>query len=199
VRAAIAALLAEVEALRQEVDQARTRLSDLDRLADQNPLTSIANRRAFVGELSRFIAAAERYGTPSSVIYFDLNGLKAINDTHGHAAGDEALVRVATILRENVRESDVVGRLGGDEFGVILCQSDQPAGIEKARALDARVKAQPIEIDGQRIAIEAAFGVYTIGPGVSAKDALAAADRAMYDRKHGEKRPAGPGDKQLTR
>ena len=118
-------MLAENETLRRELDEARTKITQLERLADEDSLAPIANRRAFVRELSRMIAFSKRYGSPSSVVYFDVDGLKQINDTHGHPAGDAALRHVAEILCNNVRSSDVVGRLGGDEFGVILAQTNQ--------------------------------------------------------------------------
>ena len=131
VRAAIVTLMAEVESLRHEVEHTRERLAHLERLADQDPLAPIANRRAFVRELSRALSITERYGTPSSLVYFDVNGLKEINDTYGHTAGDEGLLRVASILREHVRDVDVVGRLGGDEFGVIMVQTELEPAFDK--------------------------------------------------------------------
>src|SRR5690242_21775827 len=87
VRQALMGLLGEVDRLRRELDDSRNRIAFLERLADEDSLMPIANRRAFVRELSRMMAFAQRYGTPASVIYFDLDGLKAVNDEHGHAAG----------------------------------------------------------------------------------------------------------------
>ena len=81
----------------------------------------LLNRRAFVRELTRYISFAGRYNTPASLIYFDLNHLKKTNDTLGHAAGDAVLAHFTEVLTAHVRDSDSVGRLGGDEFGVLLC------------------------------------------------------------------------------
>src|SRR5581483_1972703 len=103
-----------------ELVQANARIVELERLADEDALMPVANRRAFVRELSRMIAFTQRYGLPSSVVYFDINGMKQINDSHGHTAGDAALQHIAKILVDNIRSSDLVGRLGGDEFAVIL-------------------------------------------------------------------------------
>ncbi len=111
-RGTLRRVLAENEAMRHELENSRTRITQLERLADEDALTPIANRRAFVRELSRMIAFTRRYGPPSSVVYFDVDGLKQINDTHGHPAGDAALRHIAEILCNNVRSSDVVGRLG---------------------------------------------------------------------------------------
>src|SRR3984957_11538761 len=135
VRAALARMHQETEAMHRELAEARARIAQLERLADEDSLAPIANRRAFVRELSRMIAFTRRYGPPSSVIYFDVNGMKQINDTHGHPAGDAALRHVAEVLCKNVRESDIVGRLGGDEFGVILAQTNQEQANAKAVSL----------------------------------------------------------------
>ncbi|MSO65780.1 MAG: GGDEF domain-containing protein [Alphaproteobacteria bacterium] len=137
VRDAFMSLMREVEEMRRELQAARERLATLERLADRDPLVPIANRRAFVRELSCQMAHAERYGHTPSVVYIDLNDFKEINDTFGHAAGDEALRHVASILLQNVRVSDIVGRLGGDEFGIIL---DQTGARESRGALRAHLQ-----------------------------------------------------------
>lgn len=188
VREAIERLIAEVEHMRRELDQQRKRIAFLERLADQDPLAPIANRRAFVRELSRMLSYAERYGATASVIYFDLDGLKEINDSHGHAAGDAALIKVVRIMSEHVRESDLVGRLGGDEFGIILAQADQAHATEKARSLCAVIGSDPLLFEGSRIALSLAFGVYVIKGGEEPGAALAEADKEMYARKHASRR-----------
>ena len=175
VREALMALMAEVESMRRE------------RLADRDPLIPVANRRAFVRELTRTMAYSERYGHASSVVYIDLNDFKDINDTYGHTAGDEALKHVADILLKNVRESDVVGRLGGDEFGVILEKSDADAAREKAEALREAILASPMQWQDAQITVNVAFGVYTFSGPEDAGHALAAADRDMYAHKRSTK------------
>jgi diguanylate cyclase (GGDEF)-like protein len=192
VRDAIMTLMAEVDRMRGEVEEQHARIAYLERLADQDSLTPVVNRRAFVRELSRFVSYGERYGTPSSVIYFDLNGLKGINDSHGHAAGDAALQRVAQILTENVRDSDIVGRLGGDEFGVLLAHADEAAATEKALQLVDSIENTSIDWDGTSIPLKVAFGAYTFKGGVNASEALAEADKKMYAQKHAGKVPV-PG------
>jgi len=187
VRAAIMHLMEEVETLRRELEQSRQRITYLEQLADQDALAPVANRRAFVRELSRIMAFAERYDSESSLIYFDVNGLKPINDTYGHPAGDATLMRIADVLVENVRESDVVGRLGGDEFAVILSQADGPTASEKAVALVGTIEASPLDWNGKEIPIHVSYGVYTFKGGDTAGDALAAADKAMYKHKMAHK------------
>lgn len=187
VRSAIMQLMEEVGSLRRELEQSRERITYVEQLADQDALAPVANRRAFVRELSRIMAFAERYDTESSLVYFDVNGLKPINDTYGHPAGDATLMRIADVLVENVRESDVVGRLGGDEFAVILSQADAPTADEKATSLVETIEARPLDWDGNEISINVSFGIYTFKGGDTAGDALAAADKAMYAHKMAHK------------
>ena len=103
----------------------------------------LLNRRAFVRELTRYIAFTGRYNTPASLIYFDLNHFKPINDTYGHAAGDAVLSHFADVLLAHVRDSDCVGRLGGDEFGVLLTHANQEQALKKADVLAAALEASP--------------------------------------------------------
>jgi len=154
VRDALMTLMAEVEQMRRELSAARERLATLERLADRDPLIPVANRRAFVRELTRSMSHNERYGSTSSVIYVDLNDFKKINDTYGHAAGDEALRHVAMLLERNVRESDTVGRLGGDEFGIILDETDGVTAREKAETLAATITDTPLDFNGRQTPCE---------------------------------------------
>ena len=187
VRQAIMALMAEVDRLRQEVERGLARISHLERLADEDALAPIANRRAFVRELARYIAFADRYGTPSSLIYFDVNGLKVINDVNGHGAGDAALVQIANTLVANVRKSDVVARMGGDEFAVLLSHADEKIAADKARDIAAKIEASPLDWNGTQIPLRVAFGVHTFCGGEDIEAALHAADKAMYERKNASK------------
>lgn len=187
VRASIMVLLQEVDRLRREVEESKSRISYLEQLADQDSLVPVSNRRAFVRELSRQMSFSERYGTASTVVYFDINGLKGINDSHGHAAGDAAIRHVAEALVRNVRESDIVGRLGGDEFGVILTNADRVVASEKAALLAADIEAKPMEWEGKRLKLDVAHGAYTFKGGDDVTKALDEADRDMYTRKQGTK------------
>ncbi|MFQ5984392.1 MAG: GGDEF domain-containing protein [Alphaproteobacteria bacterium] len=183
VREATLQLMAEVDKLRRELKVSRERMSQLEKLADQDPLVPVANRRAFVRELARVMSYSQRYGTRSSVLYIDLDGLKAINDTYGHAAGDAALLHVAKLLMENVRGSDVVGRLGGDEFGVILAQADQPTANEKAAALASAIETRPLTWNGKVVVLCIAYGAYSFKPDEDPVTAIGHADKAMYASK----------------
>jgi diguanylate cyclase (GGDEF)-like protein len=185
VRQALQQLMAEVYALREELEEARQRVGYLEQLADQDTLAPVLNRRAFIRELGRMAAFEERYGAAGAVLYFDVNDLKVINDTHGHAAGDAVLKRVCEILLRDTRASDVVGRLGGDEFGVILAQSGlEPAAAKAARLAEA-IAAEEVVWEGRPLRVSVAFGAHTLSSGQRADDALNAADRAMYANKRG--------------
>ena len=117
--------------------------------------------------------------------------MKQLNDSKGHAAGDAAILRVAKILAANVRESDIVGRLGGDEFGIMLSHAGEDAARGKAEFLAKTIAEDPLEWDGGLIDLEVVFGVHTIRGGGDAGTALEAADKAMYAHKTGtRKEPA---------
>jgi len=197
VREAIQMLMAEVQRLRREVEAGRARIGYLEKLADEDSLTPLINRRAFVRELSRMLAYAERYGAPGSVLYFDINGMKSINDRFGHAAGDAALRFVADRLLQNVRESDAVGRLGGDEFAVILAHADEAVARDKGAALAAAIGKGDFAWQGQPIPLSAAYGAFTFHGGGDAAAALDAADQDMYGRK--KQRPADPARRTVKR
>lgn len=182
-REGVARLAAERDHLRDELAKARARIAWLERLADEDSLTPVANRRAFVRQLTRTIAFTHRYGVPASVVYFDVNNMKQINDQHGHPAGDAALRHIASVLRENIRSSDIVGRLGGDEFGVILAQTDAQQAHDKAAALAAAIADKPLRWEGLMIAVSAAYGVHSFSGSDDPQQAIEAADRAMYRQK----------------
>ena len=183
VRDAIKTLMQEVDSLRKEVEINKRRMEELEKLADLDTLAPIANRRAFVRDMSRVMSYTDRYGVPSCLAFFDVNGLKQVNDTLGHAAGDKVLISVSKVLLDHIRESDVVGRLGGDEFGVILAQADEPTGKEKARQLAEAIRATTIDFEGTPIQLDVAWGVVTFKPGADPGETLAEADKRMYLRK----------------
>ena len=183
VRAALTALLSEIDELRQEVGRLKAHLNEAESLADRDALTPLLNRRAFMRELKRVTAFAQRYGSPASLIYFDIDGFKAVNDRFGHAAGDAALQAVADRLIRSVRETDVVARLGGDEFAVILAQADLGAAQAKAASLAAAIAAEPVACGDWLAPIRISYGLRQIDPDANAEQLLAEADAAMYARK----------------
>lgn len=173
----------ELEALREQIATLEAKLALAEQLADTDVLAPVLNRRAFIRELDRAIAGVARYGVPASLIFFDLDGFKAVNDRYGHAAGDLALTAVAERLLAKVRRSDIVGRLGGDEFAVILGQADAQRAGARARDLAATISAEPAPVHGSEVWIKASWGVCEITPDRSAEQILAVADAAMFLRK----------------
>jgi len=161
----------------------------LERLAAEDDLTGLANRRAFNVHLSREFLRARRYGHPFSVVLVDLDGFKSINDTHGHPAGDCALVTFAGVLTSITRASDIAARLGGDEFALLLPETDAEDARRVVRRLKDALAARPVVIDtaqGFEVHLEVSAGAATLGPEIENESKLlAAADRALYDDKRG--------------
>lgn len=180
VQAAVATLLAEVDDLRTEVGRLKNRLAEMEGLADRDVLTPALNRRAFVRELRRVATFAQRYGSKASLVYFDLDGFKSVNDRFGHAAGDAALQAVAQRLLANVRDSDVVGRMGGDEFAVALVQADHDTALAKATSLAKVIEATPVTLGEWSAPLHISFGVRELNPDADPETVLAEADAAMF-------------------
>lgn len=190
VRNAIMMLMAEVDNMRQELEIAHRRISELEKLADQDSLIEISNRRAFVREMTRMISYSDRYGINSSLIFLDMNDLKVINDTHGHKAGDQALVHVAKTMISSLRDSDIVGRLGGDEFGIILPKASESNADAKAKQILKSLDDNPLILDGKEVPVRIAYGIYALHSGLSPDQALDHADKKMYTHKQSMKKDA---------
>lgn len=176
-------LTAELERLRAEVEALRLRAEKAEAAADHDVLTPALNRRGFVRALNRTMAWCTRYEVPAVLLYLDLDGFKAVNDTHGHAAGDAALVRVARLLMDNVRETDAVGRLGGDEFCLLMLNAGLEEGRDKARRLAATLEAEGFQWQGAKAELGGSFGVRAWANHTDAEVWLAEADAAMWVRK----------------
>ncbi|MBB4312218.1 GGDEF domain-containing protein [Roseospira marina] len=183
VQAAMDRLLAEVSQLHDEVASLRERLNRAESLADTDPLVPLRNRRAFVRELERMIAYAARPGNAVALLMVDVDGLKPINDQGGHAAGDEAIRQIAAALVECTRGSDLLGRLGGDEFGVVLMDTDRAGAEDIAARITATVAERVVLMpDGPR-PLSVSCGLCAFEPGLTMQDVLARADAALYRQK----------------
>jgi len=178
-----AALRAEIARLNAELADAGRRIAELEVRASIDALTDVLNRRGFERELSRALAYLARYGGSAALVYIDLDRFKAVNDRHGHAAGDELLREVGRALTANVRAADAVGRLGGDEFAVLLWNLSEAQAQAKARALEDIVAAAGIGGGAQRVAVGASAGAVPLAPAMTPAALIEAADRAMYARK----------------
>ncbi|RAI43501.1 GGDEF domain-containing protein [Rhodoplanes roseus] len=187
-------LAREVETLRAELAATRDRVAELEAHAEHDPLTGLLNRRGFERELARAAAHAQRYGGRLVLVYLDLDGLKPINDTFGHAAGDAVLRTVGTVLRGHVRTSDVVARLGGDEFAVLLWNLSDADATIKATLLETNIGSTPVPWDDGIIRVGASAGTAALDDPSATAATLARADAAMYLRKRDRRRAGGPGD-----
>jgi diguanylate cyclase (GGDEF)-like protein/PAS domain S-box-containing protein len=176
----------------------KAREKELERAAHIDPLTGIANRRGFEQALERELAAASRHSLSPALVMLDLDRFKAINDRHGHKAGDDMLVATADTLRQTLRASDMAARIGGDEFAVLLPHSDVPTAELVADKIVAALGRREIHNGGpEPVKVSASAGVAVFGQSgvASGADLLAAADQAMYRAKRGDSSPAtGDGD-----
>jgi len=176
-------LIDEISRLRAHVAQLEARVGELDQLAHQDALVDLPNRRGFMRELERLVDQAKRYGEPSAMLFVDLDGLKMINDTFGHKAGDGSLIQVAELLVGGVRRSDVVARIGGDEFGILLAHADEANAHETAARLTDLICDCEFTHDGDALPLSVAIGVAMIGPADEPETIMARADEEMYRRK----------------
>ncbi|WP_414642392.1 GGDEF domain-containing protein [Bradyrhizobium sp.] len=172
-----------IRKLRAELAAALKRIEELQASADTDFLLEIPNRRGFEHELARAIAYIKRYHASGALILLDVDRLKPVNDAFGHAAGDEVLKAITAVLTRQVRASDVVGRLGGDEFGILLWNLTETDARAKAAALEADIDRLTFSFGGRNVTAGASAGVAILGPQSEAARALEEADSAMYMRK----------------
>jgi diguanylate cyclase (GGDEF)-like protein len=176
-------LRAELERMREELIWAKCKISELEERTELDPLLDIFNRRGFERELKRAIAFLARYSGAAALVYLDLDGFKAVNDLHGHRAGDAVLKAVARELAAHVRASDVVARLGGDEFAVLLWHIGEKQAEAKARGLEQVIEETLVAYGPVQLAVGASAGIVSLRPNSDPVKILDAADRAMYARK----------------
>lgn len=189
-RAACRALAAAVGAER-EIAELRAKVARLQTLAVTDDLTGLLNRRGFEGELRRTLALCRRHHDTGTLIVVDLDQFKAVNDTFGHAAGDAVLREVGRLLRANVRSTDVIGRLGGDEFGILLTRSSPAGGCKRARAVERLLNTSTVLWNHRPVTIRASVGAQPFGPADDGEALLEKADAAMYGSK---RRRLGDGE-----
>jgi len=184
---AVAALQREVVSLRATVARLRADQERLDELAHVDALTRLGNRRAFDRHLDREWQLAGRNGTDSVLVLCDIDRFKQFNDSHGHSAGDEILQTFARALRSAARSTDILCRIGGDEFAVILTDCVEPdVDVFAGRLRVAMAIAAPVGIEDVTVSVGHSSLLHATSP----SDAYERADRTMY----GDKRTPEPGD-----
>jgi diguanylate cyclase (GGDEF)-like protein len=177
------AMIAEISRLRGEVARLESRVEELDRLANMDTLVPVANRRGLTASLDRMIARHERHGSPAALLFVDVDGLKALNDAFGHAAGDAALIHLTEMMVASVRQTDMVARIGGDEFAILLDQADEKSACETAARLADAVADCEFCFEGKCLPLSIAIGFTVIQSGDSPEAVLDRADEAMYVEK----------------
>jgi diguanylate cyclase (GGDEF)-like protein/PAS domain S-box-containing protein len=189
----------------QDITERKRSEERLRHLADHDPLTGVFNRRRFVEELDRETADGQRYGVSTAVLVLDVDHFKRVNDTYGHAVGDDVLAGVARALSERTRETDIVGRLGGDEFGVVLTHSDRRAAQTLAAALIDDLRERALTLDASRpVPVTVSVGIRAVDcdEALTADELIVEADIAMYEAKEGGRNrisTGGAGNERPTR
>jgi len=163
-------LLAAREALRQQ--------------ATHDSLTGLKNRGTIVSMLNAELARQDRGETGLGVVILDLDLFKSVNDTYGHAAGDEVLKECARRMGACSRAYDIIGRYGGEEFLLVLPGSDEISTLAQAERMLDVIRKEPIEIEGRLLTITASLGATNLVPGISADKLIQIADEALYRAKH---------------
>jgi len=171
-------------------EELRNRAAALEQLAFSDGLTEIANRRFLDRQLQALISSANRHGRPLAVALVDIDRFKAINDAHGHATGDAVLLEIARRLTGRLRVEDHIGRFGGEEFLVLLPDTDAEAAAEVAEALRAAVAAEPIRVEGLSLRVTASVG-WAVYADEAAHQLVARADAGLYRAKAGGRNRVG--------
>jgi len=154
----------------------------LEAMLFEEPLTGLSNRRFILTQLAGAISAARRHERPLTIAIIDIDHFKAVNDEHGHAAGDRVLADVASALREHMRAEDQLGRLGGEEFLALVPDADAHVAAAAVEKLRAEVAALAVEHDGAVLAVTVSIG-WATWEGESAEELMRRADEALYEAK----------------
>jgi diguanylate cyclase (GGDEF)-like protein len=175
--------IAAAAKVEERIAEQKARIAYLETLSQTDELTGLLNRRGFHEHLRRALANARRYGDSGVLVFCDLDNFKAINDGHGHAIGDEVLQRVGEAIKDRVRETDAVARFGGDEFAVLMTQTNWRNGYKRAQVLNRAINGTPLTIGRRKIAVQASFGVEPFNGNDEETNLVARADMAMYCNK----------------
>jgi two-component system cell cycle response regulator len=174
--------LAEILSVGHDISQRKELEAELRKLATTDPLTGIANRRRFLDKAPKEVTRSQRYGRDLSVLMLDVDRFKAINDRYGHAVGDQVLCRLVEVCKDALREHDIIGRLGGEEFAILLPET----ALDTARTVAERLRKniETTTVDGESVHFTVSFGVAQVkGSDETAEEVIRRADEALYRAK----------------
>ncbi len=174
----------DCQQLKIEIKRREKAETQLKKLAMTDPLTGVENRRSFMEHLGREKKRADRQFTPLSIINFDIDLFKHINDQFGHEVGDKVLIEITQLVEERHRETDVFARIGGEEFAILMPDSDLKNAQQLAESIRQAVSEKAIVFDGKIIKVTASFGVAEYKTHEAIDILLRRADKAMYDAKN---------------
>ncbi len=178
------AVQVELQTANLELEQrVSERTRELELLASQDPLTGLCNRRELTRRLGMELSRAQRYSHPMSVLMLDIDDFKALNDRHGHQAGDVVLREVAALLASEGRITDITGRYGGEEFVIIMPETSEEEAANFARRLLEQIRGQAITVAGEPLSVTCSIGVASALSNDDQDQLLNRADQAMYQAK----------------
>lgn len=181
--------------LEREIVRLQAEVVRWQALADRDTLTPLDNRRAFLRKLEARLKSCDA-ARPSVLMFVDLDGLKTVNDSYGHAAGDAALIHVAQHLTRSIRATDIAGRLGGDEFALFLAGADASKGRERAAELLGSLRAHPLQFGRHVLPLGISVGVTQVSADETVDQLLERSDEEMY-RSKAARSPAAPPVKKV--
>lgn len=183
----ITEVLSFAAAAEQRMSEQQERISALEQLSVTDELTGIPNRRGLRSALGQALSSAARHSEGGVLGFIDLDGFKAVNDTHGHTAGDTVLRHVAKALKKHVRPSDVVARISGDEFAIILTRCSSEQGQKRIRTLQKEINNSKAHYGNTVIPVKCSVGIQAFDGRTDPAELIEAADRAMYHDKQTRK------------
>ncbi|MDF2366906.1 GGDEF domain-containing protein [Sneathiella sp.] len=183
-------VIAYAASAEQHISEQQHRIRELEALSTTDELTGLHNRRGLQEFMTRTLASARRHKEEGIVAFLDLNDFKEINDRFGHDTGDIALQKFAENIQYNLRSSDFVARIGGDEFIFVLTRTNTENGRGRALAIQREVSATSIPARGRKIFLKASMGIVPYTGDSAYSDLMSAADQAMYDNKKANKKAA---------
>lgn len=174
----------EFAVVMKDISQDKQAEEELLKLITTDPLTRVSNRREFIAMTEREALRANRYNRPLSLVVFDLDRFKELNDTHGYAVGDKVLQRVATLCHNMLRSVDVFGRLGGEEFAALLPETDEEGAMVISERLRRAIEESALNVDGKKLSFTMSAGITTFRSGETQIDVpLQRAESALAQAK----------------